>query len=226
MQVFKFGGASVKDAAGVRNVARILQQYRETPTMIIISAMGKTTNALEEVVNAYLRNTGNPHEKLQLVRAAHTVIANELLGESHPIHDHINDILVEIEWIIEDTPSETYDYIYDQIVSIGEFLSTRIVAAFLEAQNMPTAWLDARDVIRTDNTYRDGNVNWADTEARMQKVALPLLQKHRHLQWSTARSPVQPNLRFAYRLWQLETVRPVQQPAVTNRGGRAPRAPL
>jgi aspartate kinase len=177
MHIFKFGGASVKDAAAVRNVATILQQYKNQPLVIIVSAMGKMTNALETVVNAYMRGEGDPQQALQVVRDAHTSIATDLLGESHPIHDTLNDILVEIEWIIEETPSETYDYVYDQIVSIGEFLSTQIVAAFLNTQGLPTAWLDARNVIRTDNTYRDGNVDWADTEARMQRIVPPLVAK-------------------------------------------------
>ena len=176
MQIFKFGGASVKDAAAVRNVANILQKHKTEPLVIIVSAMGKVTNALEAVVNAYMRSEGDPHEKLQTVRETHTAIATDLLGASHPIHDTLNDILVEIEWVIEDEPTETYDYVYDQIVSIGEFLSTRIVAAFLTEQGLSTVWLDARDLIRTDNTYRDGNVDWTDTQARMQRIVPPLAQ--------------------------------------------------
>lgn len=175
MHVFKFGGASVKDADAIRNVANILQAYKNQPLVIIVSAMGKVTNALEAVVDAYMHRSGDPQENLQIVREAHTIIAAELLGASHPIHDTLNDILVEIEWIIEEEPTESYDYVYDQIVSLGEFLSTRILAAFLCTQGLPTTWIDARDLIRTDNTYRDGNVDWADTGARMQRVVPPLV---------------------------------------------------
>jgi aspartate kinase len=175
MKVFKFGGASVKDAAGVRNIAQILSAYRGTPLLIIVSAMGKTTNALEGVVNAYFNSADDAFGVLQGIKDGHFKLVYELFGEnSAEVFDSINDLFVEIEWIIEEEPSESYDYVYDQIVSIGEMVSTHIVAAYLAANGLPTTWVDARDLIRTDNTYRDGNVDWADTQARMQRVVPPL----------------------------------------------------
>lgn len=184
MQVFKFGGASVRDAVGVKNVAAILknhaQNHASQSIFVVISAMGKTTNGLETVVDAYFKQeTAAAYAALHAVRTQHEAIAVELFGTpEHPIFDALNDIFVEIEWILEEEdPSETYDYLYDQIVSIGEFLSTRIVAAYLNELGIATTWLDARDVIRTDNTYRDGRIDWAETEARMQRVCPPLLAK-------------------------------------------------
>ncbi len=177
-KIFKFGGASVKDAAAVRNVAAILANYSSEPIVVVISAMGKITNALEDVVNAYMRGEGDAHEKLALVKTAHYQIVRELFDtENHEVYHNLNDRFVEIEWILEETPEETYDYIYDQIVSIGEFLSTQIVSAYLNEIGIKNTWVDVRDVIRTDNTYRDGNVDWSDTEARIQRVLPELLAK-------------------------------------------------
>ncbi len=177
-KVFKFGGASVKDAAAVRNVAAILGNYKNEPIIVIVSAIGKMTNALEEVVNAYFHGEGDPQEKLQAVKTAHYQIIYDLFGnDTHEVYDSLNDTFVEIEWIIEETPQESYDYIYDQIVSIGEFLSTQIVSAYLNEIGIANTWLDVRDIIRTDNTYRDGNVDWQDTVARMQRVMPALLEK-------------------------------------------------
>ncbi len=177
-KIFKFGGASVKDAAAVRNVAAILANYNSEPIVVVVSAMGKITNALEEVVNAYMRNEGDAHEKLGLVKNAHYQILRDLFGtENHEVYHSLNDRFVEIEWILEETPEETYDYIYDQIVSIGEFLSTQIVSAYLNEIGIKNTWLDVRDVIRTDNTYRDGNVDWSDTETRIRRTLPELLTK-------------------------------------------------
>ena len=177
-KVFKFGGASVKDAAAVRNVVAILSAYKSEPIVVIVSAISKTTNALERVVNAYLRGEGDPHAALQAVKNAHYQLIQDLFEEdTQEIYESLNDTFVEIEWIIEETPEESYDYIYDQIVSIGEFLSTQIVSAYLGKMGIANTWLDVRDVIRTDNTYRDGNVDWQDTQTRMQRVMPDLLQQ-------------------------------------------------
>ena len=176
MRIFKFGGASVKDAAAVRHVGQILTAYANTPLVIIVSAMGKTTNALEGIVAAYFYEEGDAFALLNTLKNEHFELTHQLLGnDSEVVFDAINDLFVEIEWIIEEAPSESYDYIYDQIVSIGEMVSTHIVAAYLRSIGLPTTWIDARDLIRTDNTYRDGNVDWADTQARMQRTIPPLL---------------------------------------------------
>lgn len=168
----------MKDAAAIRNVAAILTPYKNEHLVVIASAIGKTTNALEAVVNAYLKGEGDPHEKLELVKVSHYQLVSELFeAENQGIYESLNDIFVEIEWVIEEEPQESYDYIYDQIVSIGEFLSTQILSAYLIQQHLPNTLLDARDVIRTDNTYRAGEVDWQETEGRMQRVIQPLLSR-------------------------------------------------
>jgi len=177
MKIFKFGGASVKNADAVKNVANILKSYKEEKLMIVVSAMGKTTNALERILNAFFYKKDDAFELLTEVKNFHYQILHELFDEGDAIFDNINDTFVEIEWVIEDEADESYDYLYDQIVSIGEFLSTKIVSAYLTKIGMPTIWLDARDVISTDNTYRDAQVEWKQTTDKMNKIVPPLLEK-------------------------------------------------
>ena len=129
MKVFKFGGASVKDADAIKNVANILSSYKAEKLMIVSSAMGKTTNALEAVVEAYVNKKGDAFEELKKVKDAHYEAMSILFDKGDAVFDAVNDTFVEIEWVIEDDPAESYDYIYDQIVSVGEMLSTKILAA-------------------------------------------------------------------------------------------------
>ena len=165
MKVFKFGGASVVDAQGVRNVANIIKQNSQESICIVVSAMGKTTNALEEIFKAYFYNTGEAPNLLETLKQKHHALVRELFpNERNQVEDELEDIFAELYWAIEETQIKSYDYEYDQIVSQGEFISTRIVAAFLNASQIETHWLDARDLIRTDNTYREGHVDWIFTQ--------------------------------------------------------------
>ena len=175
MIVYKFGGASVKDAAGVRNVVSILQAESDVNLMIVISAMGKTTNALEAIVNAYY---SGDTPSLDSVKQYHFDIMTQLFERNHPIYDEVNNLFVEIEWVIEDAPTSTYAYEYDQIVSVGELLSTTIISAYLNECGFKNRWLDARDIIRTDNTHRNARVDWELTQSLIQKEVskgLPVL---------------------------------------------------
>lgn len=180
IQVFKFGGASLKNAAAVRNVGDILTRFKELPLVVVVSAMGKSTDALEGVVGAFHANDRDKAlELLTEVRNNHLEIIKELFGEiPAALAEEINDLLVSIEWALDDEPDESYDYDYDQIVSLGELLSSRIVAAYLEKISLPTKWLDARDVIITDNIYREGWVQWPETIERAQKHVKPQLENH------------------------------------------------
>jgi aspartate kinase len=175
MQVFKFGGASVRDAAGVRNVATILEQHKGQPILIVISAMGKTTNALEEVIDAHAKQTGTAHELYNKVKESHYAIMRELFDAQDEVFTTINDTFVEGEWVLDEAPNENYDYMYDQLICMGELASTRIVSAYLNKAGLKTQWLDARDAIFTDNTYREGWVVWDKTKAAIQKVVPPML---------------------------------------------------
>ncbi len=177
MQVFKFGGASLKDAAGVRNVANILQRYRDQSLLIVVSAMGKTTNALEAVVAAHYKQNGQAQALLDAVKEQHYALMRELFPPEHEVFAAVNDTFVEAEWMLEEPPAENYDYTYDQIVCVGELVSSRIVAAYLNEVSLPTQWLDARDVIITDNTYREGWVLWDKTKPNALRIIPPMLER-------------------------------------------------
>jgi aspartate kinase len=176
MQVFKFGGASVKDAAAVRNVSRILKKEVTMPTIIVVSAMGKTTNKLEEVVKSYI-NKQEAAAVLHELKSFHLSITSELFPEkNHKIFDEIENVFVELIWAVEEEPSYSYNHHYDQIVCMGEILSSKILSAFLNADGNANAWLDARDVIQTDNTYREGKVDFALSEELCKQHLPPLLK--------------------------------------------------
>lgn len=177
MKVFKFGGASLKDAAGVQNVASILQRYSQEKLVIVVSAMGKTTNALEEVVAAYVKQTGQAQELYDAFKEKHYAIMRDLFEPGDEVFTVLNDTFVEGEWMLEEKPSDNYDYIYDQIVCMGELVSSKIVAAYLNKVGLKTSWLDARDVVATDNTYREGWVIWEKTQANAQKIVPPMFEQ-------------------------------------------------
>lgn len=166
MQVFKFGGASVKDAEAVKNVAEVLKQFSNKKLCIVISAMGKTTNALEKLANAFFYKTDNAEVLLEEVKKFHYTICNELFADvHHSIYNDLENTFVELHWAIEDEPTHGFDFEYDQIVSVGEVLSTKIVSAYLNEIGIANKWIDARGLIQTDNTYREGKVDFELTEA-------------------------------------------------------------
>ncbi len=165
MQVFKFGGASIKDADGVKNLAHVLETIGYENTLVIVSAMGKTTNALEVVVDYYFNNKSKLKSTLQDILKYHTSILMDLFdNESHPIFKSINQLFREAESILTTNKSPDYNFVYDQIVCFGELVSTTIISAYLHHYGIKNNWLDARDQIKTDNYYRRANVNWQETQ--------------------------------------------------------------
>ena len=178
-KVFKFGGASLRDAEAIRNVGNILQKFAGEKIVIVVSAMGKTTNALEEVANSYWQgDPGTAKEKLSAIHAAATEVAKELFSEvPESLTASINDLFVSVEWALEEAPNAEYDYDYDQIVSLGELVSSHVVAAYLNRIGLGTNWVDARDIIQTDNTYREGWVKWPETIDRAQRILPDLLRE-------------------------------------------------
>jgi len=172
MKVFKFGGASVKDAAAVKNVTDILSGFQGQQLVVVVSAMGKTTNALEKVVDSYFRKDGEALQLLGEVKKYHHDIMMQLFSDpSLEVFNLVNNIFVEIEWLLEEEPAKGYDFAYDQVVAAGELLSTRIVSEYLSGVGLKNGWIDARDIIRTDNNYREGKVDWELTsEYVTQKV--------------------------------------------------------
>jgi aspartate kinase len=175
MKVFKFGGASVKDADGVKNLASVVKRFGSEKLIIVVSAMGKTTNALERLTQAFFYKKENPETVLNEIREYHLNIMNGLFNNAdHPVYDDVHNTLVELEWAIEDEPTHSYDCEYDQIVSVGEIISTKIVAAYLKETGFSCVWKDVRDYVKTDNTYREGKVDWELTQNRISTELLPV----------------------------------------------------
>lgn len=179
MQVFKFGGASVKDAASVKNVVEVLKLFPQQKLCVVISAMGKTTNALERLANAFFYKTENAETVLEEIKQFHISICDGLFpNKQHPIYTELENTFVELYWAIEDEPTHGFDFEYDQIVSMGEVVSTKIVSAYLNEIGVNNKWVDARGVIQTDNTYREGKVDFDLTESLVAKDLLPLFNHY------------------------------------------------
>ncbi len=165
IKVFKFGGASVKDADAVKNVARVLNIYNGEKIAVVISAMGKTTNALEKLLHAWFYNTGKTEEELAFLKEYHSgIITNLFPDREHAVYADTESIFDSLSLRLTAQASENYDFEYDQIVSTGEVLSTVIVSAYLKEAGIDNTWVDARAIIRTDNTYRDARIDWEKTE--------------------------------------------------------------
>jgi len=175
MKVFKFGGASVNSVERIRNVAGILRLFPGEPIMVIVSAMGKTTNALEKVTDAFFG--GDREKALELfreVRKQHLDTARALLGDRFTACEaKLMSFFTEAEWLLHDKPVKGYDYYYDQVVCIGELLSTAIVSAGLSEAGIENRWLDVRDIFRTDDDFRNANIDWDFTLERVKEVVIP-----------------------------------------------------
>lgn len=171
MQIYKFGGASVKDAQGVKNVAKILEQTGYADTLIIISAMGKTTNALEEVVQCYFSEKEKLPQSIEQVKSFHYHIIKELFNnENHPIYWKVDGLFAELISFLERNKSPKHSFVYDQVVSFGELLSTTIISHYLNDVNIKNTWLDVRQLIKTDSNYREGNIIWNETQTNIQNA--------------------------------------------------------
>ncbi len=170
VQVWKFGGASIATPDLVENVSKIVKDHLESKAVIVTSAKGKTTNKLETLVQAYMSESEDAYNILEEIKQDHFQYAQSLCGEGHSILNELNDLFVEIEWILEDPVIDPYDYVYDQIVSIGELASTKVVCQYLIDQGIKAKWLDVRDIILTDNTHREAKVDWVSTQKRSNKI--------------------------------------------------------
>jgi aspartate kinase len=173
MKVFKFGGASVNSVERIKQVAHIVNSYRQQPLVIIISAMGKTTNALEKVVEAFY--AGEQQQALDLfgvIKNQHLTTAKYLLVTHYnSCLSQLTDLFTEVEWLLHDKPVRNFDYYYDQVVCIGELLSTSIISHYLQEVNIPNTWTDVRDLIRTDNNFRNANIDWQYTEEKIKAIS-------------------------------------------------------
>lgn len=170
MKIFKFGGASVKDAEGVKNILSVLQKVGFDDVLLIISAMGKTTNALEVVIKKYFEKSPELKASIQEVRKYHNQILLELFDDDkHPVFKAINVYFEELDYFLSHNKSPNYNFIYDQVVSYGEMISTTIVSHYFNYSGLKNNWLDVRQFIKTDASYRDAIVDWEQTQKLISK---------------------------------------------------------
>jgi len=175
MKVFKFGGASVNSVERIQNVGHIMKQWAGEKILVIVSAMGKTTNALEKVVDAFY--AGKKEEALQLfeqVKNQHLTTAKYVLVTHYlPCEQQLKNFFTEVEWLLHDKPVRDYDYYYDQVVCAGELFSTSIISAYLSEISVANKWIDVRDIFRTDDDFRDANIDWEYSLSKVQSEVIP-----------------------------------------------------
>lgn len=170
MRVFKFGGASVKDADGIRNVHSVLQTVGYEDVLLVVSAMGKTTNALELVIANYFEKSPALQSSVQEVKKYHNQIVMDLFeDEKHTVFSDLSALFADLDNFLNQNKSPNYNFVYDQIVSYGELISTKIISHYLTLMGIHTQWVDVRTLIKTDTNYRDATVNWDKTQALISK---------------------------------------------------------
>jgi aspartate kinase len=177
MQVYKFGGASINSLERIRNVVNITMAETERPILLVVSAMGKTTNALEKVAEAFY--AGRNEDALHLfeqIRQQHLNLAKYLLVKEHHDFTHaFAAISTEAEWMLHDKAVQSFDYYYDQIVCLGELFSTILLTHVFRETGISANWIDIRDVLKTDNNFRDAGILWEQTAQLTQSVLKPML---------------------------------------------------
>ncbi|NVN93931.1 MAG: aspartate kinase [Bacteroidetes bacterium] len=185
MKVLKFGGASVNSADAVKNTAEIIDKYSTEKILVVVSAMGKTTNALEKLTQAYFNKSNEKNALLNEVKNFHFNIIDNLFKDKNlEVYTDIQHIFDELLHKLISRASESYDFEYDQIVSNGELISTKIISHYLNYKGIKNQWIDAREIIKTDNNYREGNVNWQETMHKTNNLIIPFFENNslpRHL---------------------------------------------
>jgi aspartate kinase len=170
MRIFKFGGASVKDAEGIRNMYGVLQQTGYEDVLLVVSAMGKTTNALEAVINNYFKKSASLQASVQEVKKYHNQILLDLFeDDKNPVFAAVSKWFADLEYFLKNNKSPNYNFVYDQIVSYGELISTTIISHYMNSREVKTQWIDVRNFIKTDANYRDASVDWDITQKNISK---------------------------------------------------------
>jgi aspartate kinase len=170
MRVFKFGGASVKDAEGIKNVYDVLQKVGYEDVLLVVSAMGKTTNALEVVIKDYFDKSSALQSSVQEVKKYHNQILMDLFeDDQHPVFTAVKAQFSDLDYFLAHNKSPNYNFVYDQVVSYGELISTTILAHFMNHMDIKTEWIDVRNFIKTDSNYRDATVDWDLTQKNISK---------------------------------------------------------
>ena len=175
MKVFKFGGTSTNSYERVKNLAHILNFHKDEKILIVISAMGKMTNGLEKVVDAFYEQRNEDALKLfQKIKDYHlNQLKYFVTLHWEKATNQLNDFFTEVEWLLHDKPVKEYNYYYDQIVCVGELLSSTLISYFLDEEKLTNQWIDVRDLIRTDDTFREGKVDWGVSEKFVSETASP-----------------------------------------------------
>lgn len=173
MKIFKFGGASTRDAENIKNVLSVIKKSEEKHLVVVVSAMGKMTNAMEIVIRDYFE-TGNYQQSLQTVYEFHLNIIQELFPDkSHPVFSEINALFEKTMFFLSHNKSKNHAFVYDQVISLGELVSSKILWNYFNANGLKSEWLDVRTCIKTDSNYRDAAVNWELTEKQVLKHVNP-----------------------------------------------------
>ncbi len=171
MKVYKFGGASVKDVKSIENFVEIVSQFKTKKCLIVVSAMGKMTNAFEEIVDAYFKSTSILSDKITFVKKYHFTILDTLFkDEKQLIFDEISQIFLQISGFLATNTNKDHNYVYDQVVSNAEIISTKILSHYLKTKNVNNVWLDAREYIKTDKSYRRANVDFEQTKTTIKSI--------------------------------------------------------
>lgn len=170
MRIFKFGGASIKNAEGLKNLGEVLQKEGIEDTILVISAMGKMTNAFEKIIDSYLNNKSNLNSDIGFVRNFHVEIIADLFDKSNTIYSEVEILLGQLSGFLISNKNKDYNFIYDQIVGFGELLSTKIVSAYLNKVDIQNTWIDVRNYIKTDSNFREALLDWEQTEHNILKL--------------------------------------------------------
>ncbi len=179
MKVFKFGGASVSNTERIQQVLNIVKLNSDEPLLIVVSAIGKTTNALEKVAETFF--SGQREQALELfesIKKNHLTFCKYLLVKTYnATEETLRQVFTEVEWLLHDDPVKSYDYYYDQIVCTGELMSTIIISAYLNEEKILNRWVDVRDIIRTDDNFRNASIDWKTTTEQINETILPFYEE-------------------------------------------------
>ncbi len=180
MKVFKFGGAALKDTEGLKNAASIISKHTKEPLVVVVSAMGQTTNKLEKIVEHYYRHQRETASQLLYsIQHKSNKAASLLIDDpQHPVFNELYQLYAEMKWLLGEKAYQPYDYYYDQLVSLGEIISSLILNAYLNKMGIQSKWLDVRKVFCTDDTYRDARINWEISQKQVSEKVAPLLKKY------------------------------------------------